>query len=135
MKSNLLIIAAIALSWVSVATATDIPAGVINNTLSSNLVTCVHATAVTNPTSTAFWVELANYHTIVSTVATNGLTNAVVVVVSGSLDNTNWVTLGTNSIAATGGTAYAGLTGKFKYIKAAVTSQKGTVSVDYLGGK
>lgn len=108
--------------------ATEFPLAWSANTINATLLA-----ATTNQTGTAIFVESVKYHTffiVNATVRTN------IVTLSGSLDNTNYVTLNltTNTAIATNAVL---VTGKYGYIKAQVSDLTGTncsTTIKYLGG-
>lgn len=126
---KLIAIAAIAAAAVAAIRATDFPPQTANNTLNYTLMSS--GVLETNKTGTGVFIEAANYHTIQFV---NTGTNSAACMVDRSLDNTNWILVSTNAVAASA-TAEVTMVGRWSYIRARLRSTNTTVTATYLGGR
>ncbi len=118
-----------------VAKSAIFPPQVGFNTYYSNLLSFATNSLTTNAVTVTNFVEMNLYHTLQYGLTTNGVTNSVTFIADTSLDSTNWVHQGTNSIAATGGTDYLTVVGKWRFIRVRAGNTGGAGSVQYLGGR
>jgi hypothetical protein len=85
----------------------------------------------TNKTGSGFFVENAIYHTFHTV---NSGTNSIYVGIDRSLDGSNWVAVGTNTVAASG-VGETTMTGKWSWVRARWYGTNSTTTVNYLGGR
>lgn len=113
------------------ALATDFPLSTAGNTYGTTLLSLT----TSNKTGTAIYVEGFSQHTIqIRTHCTNAVSN----IISGSLDNTNWVNLATNSVSSSLTNAVLLSNQRWSYLRATFgqqTAAGSTNSILYLGSR
>ena len=122
----MLLVAAV---FLSKSDATSFPTGMRADTINSTILTA-SGTTTTNKVGTGLYVEGVLNH---SFQCVNSGAAAQQFIIDWSLDNTNFVPISTNAVAAT---STAGITsiGKYAYVRARQLGTNDAMAVIYLGG-
>ena len=98
----------------------------------STILVCTNL--ATNQVSSAVEVDLNLYHAVHFYCSTN--LNGALMAIDHSLDTTNWISGGTNTVSANTGNVWAtNFTGKYGYIRVRMIGTNIVGAVNYLGGR